>query len=113
MDHGGIDARGVHLLQQIVFGEAHHLPVVRIGGLAAAPDVDLCVDDAHGVLLARGPWLVDDRLEHERSQERDVMPPQRRFHHRLHAAPPAFMTSAPGALPNSHPWTAMASIRPN
>src|SRR5947199_199374 len=28
MDDGGIDARGVHLLQQIVFGEARDLPVV-------------------------------------------------------------------------------------
>ena len=45
MDDGGVDSSLRHLLEQLVLGEARHLPVVRIPRLAAAPDVDLRVDD--------------------------------------------------------------------
>src|SRR5881397_1653830 len=70
MDDGVIEARGVHLLQQIVFGEARDLPVVRIGGLGAAPDVDLCVDDAHGVL----PRSCSRRSSNNPGRERGSTP---------------------------------------
>ena len=48
MDEGGVDARLVHLLEQVVLREGGHLPVSRVRGLAAAPDVHLRVDDQHG-----------------------------------------------------------------
>src|SRR5437879_12792558 len=51
MDDGGVDARFVHLLQQIVLGEAGYLSMGRIGRQTAAPDMDLCVNNQHGVLL--------------------------------------------------------------
>ena len=47
MDDGPVDAGLVHLLQQVVLGEALHLAVVRVRRLAARPDVDLRVDDTH------------------------------------------------------------------
>ena len=52
MDHRRVDAGFVHLLQQIVLGEGGDLTVIRVRGLAVAPDVDLRVDDQHGVLLS-------------------------------------------------------------
>src|SRR2546428_7633831 len=51
MDDGGVNARFIHLLQQIVLGEGRYLSVGRIGRQTAAPDMDLCVNSQHGVLL--------------------------------------------------------------
>ena len=50
----GVDARLVHLLEQVVLREGRHLPVRRVRGLAAAPDVHLRVDDQHGSDLLVG-----------------------------------------------------------
>ena len=47
VDHRGVDAGLVHLLQQIVLGEGGDLTVIGVRGLAATPDVDLRIDDAH------------------------------------------------------------------
>jgi hypothetical protein len=52
-DAGGSHAGFVHLFQQIVLGEGGDLTVIGVRGLAAAPDVDLRIDDQHGVLLIR------------------------------------------------------------
>src|SRR5262249_59711006 len=54
---GGVHPGLVHLLQEIVLGVGGHLPVVRVGRLAAAPDVHLGVDDQHGVTLPGSTWL--------------------------------------------------------
>ena len=48
VDDRAVDARLVHLGQQIVGGVGLDLPVVRVGGLVVGPDVDLRVDDQHG-----------------------------------------------------------------
>src|SRR3989442_6849661 len=53
MDHCRVDARVVHLLQQLVLREGRHLPVMGIRRLAARPDVDLRIDDLHRLLLTR------------------------------------------------------------
>ena len=51
MDHGRVDAGFIHLLQQIVLREGGDLSVARVRGFVVGPDVDLCIDDQHGVLL--------------------------------------------------------------
>src|SRR5438445_7075365 len=61
------------------------LTTCRWFGLAGLPPLQMwtCASTMRmACSLARGPGLVDDRLEHERAQDRDVMPPQRRLHHR-------------------------------
>src|SRR5437867_3658108 len=59
MDHGGIHACLIHLLQQVVLREGGDLTVVGVGRFVVRPDVDLRVDDQHGVLPWKGP---DGRL---------------------------------------------------
>jgi hypothetical protein len=55
MDQRRIDTSLVHLLEQVILREHGHLPMVRVRRLAAAPDVDLRIDDQHGgYLLGRG-----------------------------------------------------------
>src|SRR5262249_47660314 len=51
MDHGRVDTRGVHLFQQIVLRERGDLSMGRIGRQTAAPDMYLCVDNQHNMLL--------------------------------------------------------------
>jgi hypothetical protein len=51
MNDGRVNASRIHLLQQIILRETGHLAVRRIGREALAPDVDLCVDNRHDVLL--------------------------------------------------------------
>src|SRR5262249_10150389 len=48
---GGIDTRGVQLLEGIVFEIGGYLPVPRAGGIACIPEMNLRVDDQHGRLL--------------------------------------------------------------
>ena len=48
VDDRGVDARLVHLGQQIVGGVGLDLAVVRVRGLVVGPDVNLRVDDQHG-----------------------------------------------------------------
>ena len=58
MDHGRVDAGFIHLLQQIVLREGGYLSVARVRGFVVGPDVDLCIDDQHGVLLTICPVLL-------------------------------------------------------
>jgi hypothetical protein len=51
MDHGRVYAGFIHLFQQIVLREGGHLSVGRVCGFVVGPDVNLCIDDQHGVLL--------------------------------------------------------------
>ena len=72
MDHGRVDAALVHLLQHVVGREVRDLTVVRVGGLVVLPDVDLRIDDEHGVLLH---WVGRGGRERGgagRSEPRDV-----------------------------------------
>jgi hypothetical protein len=48
MDDRRVDARLVHLLQQVALREHGDLPVIRVRRLGAAPDVRLRVDDQCG-----------------------------------------------------------------
>src|SRR5262245_18031096 len=51
MDHGGIDAGRIHLLEQIILGEGGDLSMARIRWDAARPDVHLRVNNQHDGLL--------------------------------------------------------------
>jgi hypothetical protein len=51
MDDRRVHTRLGHLPEHVVLGVDRHLAVVRIGRLAAAPDVDLRVDDDYGASL--------------------------------------------------------------
>ena len=54
MDHGGVDAALIHQADGLLGGEFRDLPMRQIARQAAAPDVDLGIDDLHGVLSSHG-----------------------------------------------------------
>src|SRR5262249_48180744 len=51
MDQGRVDAARVHLAQHVVSRIVGDLTVIGVGGLVVPPDVDLRIDDEHGVRL--------------------------------------------------------------
>src|SRR5262249_551799 len=69
MDHGRVNAGFIHLLEQIVLREGRDLPVTRVPRFLVGPDVNLCIDDQHGVLLTVCPMLL---LTHMQAASRHV-----------------------------------------
>ena len=51
MDHRGIHAALVHQRDRLLRGEMRHLAVREVARQSGSPEVDLCVDDLHGVSL--------------------------------------------------------------
>src|SRR6266545_2979513 len=109
MDHGRIDARCIHLFQQIVLCEAGDLAVGRIGGEAFAPDMDLCIDDQHEVLLPCLLFALGSRRVCKRSGTISgvpTMPLSRRaggvasFFHR----PSSVTSDTPVSIPARRRW---------
>ena len=54
MDDRGVDLALIHQADGLLSGERRDLPMRQIARQAAAPDVDLGIDDLHRVLSSRG-----------------------------------------------------------
>src|SRR2546422_8344213 len=79
LDPRRVDARRVHLLQQLVLREGRHLPMVGIARLAARPDVNLRIDDLHGSLLTRLEVITHTESTTCPRRRRGSMRPSGRF----------------------------------